>query len=126
MPAFVESSIEPAISLDREIDHGRDLSLVRNIASYGEKVVNFLTQFLSGIVQKLFVLIGHHYRGTRQGERFCCGESDAASRSSDKCYFSFESSVHLVFQVLTVCITFGFATSSSFQVAVSKFVLLHF
>jgi hypothetical protein len=46
----------------------------------------------------------------RQDERFCCGESDAASRSIDKCYFYFECSVHLVFQVLTVCISFGVIT----------------
>jgi hypothetical protein len=39
----VESSIEPAISLDGKIDHGRDLSLVRNVARYGENVVTFPT-----------------------------------------------------------------------------------
>src|SRR5271166_241354 len=31
----IESSIEPAVSLDGKIDHDRDLSLVRNVAHYG-------------------------------------------------------------------------------------------
>ena len=39
----IESSIEPAVSLNGKIDHDRDLSLVRNVAHYGEDVVTFPT-----------------------------------------------------------------------------------
>jgi len=37
---------------------------------------------------------GDHYGGTRQGERFCGGESDATGRPSDKCYFSLRGRIH--------------------------------